>query len=139
MESGGVVSLMPVLDQEISEKESELANMIHSIQIHGYRGFQRYEIDGLERVNLLVGMNNSGKTSILEAIYLLISRGEPFSLWNVLWRRGERLPPLPERGAEDSEIDISHLFNGHDLHFGIKVHLDCQESNTRAKGNISRK
>src|SRR5438270_11166835 len=65
--------------------------MISSIKITGYRGFSDFEMSGLERVNLLVGTNNSGKTSALEAIFLLISRGDPSALWQVLWRRGERL------------------------------------------------
>jgi predicted ATPase len=55
--------------------------MISSIRIEGYRGFEHFEMSGLGRVNLLVGTNNSGKTSVLEAIYLLSSMGDPISLW----------------------------------------------------------
>jgi hypothetical protein len=68
--------------------------MISSIRIEGYRGLERFEMSGLGRVNLLVGTNNSGKTSVLEAIYLLASAGDPGALWQMLWRRGERLPPI---------------------------------------------
>ena len=68
--------------------------MISSLHIEGYRGFDKFEMTDLGRVNLLVGTNNSGKTSVLEAIYLPISAGDPVSLWQLLWRRGERLPPL---------------------------------------------
>ena len=66
--------------------------MIHSIEIEGYRGFDRFEMADLGLINLLVGGNNSGKTSVLEAIYLLTSRGDPGSIWQLLWRRGEQLP-----------------------------------------------
>ena len=48
---------------------------------------------GLGRVNLLVGSNNSGKTSILEAIYLLDAMGDPSAIWKLLSRRGEWLAP----------------------------------------------
>ena len=51
--------------------------MISSVHIEGYRGFQRFDMNGLGRVNLLVGTNNSGKTSVLEAIHLLTTRGDP--------------------------------------------------------------
>ncbi len=55
--------------------------MIHSIEIDGYRGFDRFEMNDLGLVNLLVGRNNSGKTSVLEAIYLLTSKGDPTAIW----------------------------------------------------------
>ena len=51
--------------------------MIHSLQLQNYRGFRDYRLPSLGRVNLLVGMNNSGKTAILEAVNLLGSAGDP--------------------------------------------------------------
>ena len=42
--------------------------MYSSIRINGYCGLDSFRMDGLGRVNLLVGTNNSGKTSILECI-----------------------------------------------------------------------
>ena len=92
--------------------------MITSIRMQGYRGFSDFEMRGLARVNLLVGANNSGKTSALEALYLLASQGDPNSLWRVLWRRSER---LPDRAAANSpELDMCHLFTGHDMKMGSK-------------------
>ena len=41
------------------------------INIKGFRWIKNAEIDGLSRVNLFLGQNNCGKTSILEAIFLL--------------------------------------------------------------------
>ena len=95
--------------------------MISSIQIRGYRGFEDFEMGGLERINLLVGTNNSGKTSVLEALYLLTSRGAPWALWQVLSRRGERL--LERDPNNIPEMDVCHLFRGHDLHMGAKFVL----------------
>jgi recombinational DNA repair ATPase RecF len=89
--------------------------MISSLQIEGYRGFDTFEMDGLGRVNLLVGTNNSGKTSVLEAVYLLFSAGDPMALWQLLWRRGERLPPTLTAASGPQEVDVSHLFAGHEL------------------------
>jgi len=44
------------------------------LTIKGYRCFEDFSMDGLTRVNLLVGNNNSGKTSFLEAVYLLVNQ-----------------------------------------------------------------
>src|SRR5579863_911637 len=107
---------MALLEAEIEIKESGLKKMISSVQIRGYRGFADFEMSGLERVNLLVGTNNSGKTSVLEAIHLLTSRGDPWALWEVLQRRGERLASAVERNVNrPPELDVSHLFIGHDV------------------------
>ena len=88
--------------------------MFRSVSIEGYRGFARYQMHDLGRVNLLVGRNNSGKTTVLEALYLLGTAGDPVGLWDNCVRRGEifRDPRLPESRLE---ADVSHLFHGHDL------------------------
>jgi hypothetical protein len=45
--------------------------MYQSIDIEKFRGFGKLALDGLGRVNLVVGKNNMGKTSLLEAIALV--------------------------------------------------------------------
>jgi len=47
--------------------------MITSLKIERFRGIKEGRLDNLSRINLLVGSNNSGKSSILEAINLLYS------------------------------------------------------------------
>ncbi|MDD5262906.1 MAG: ATP-binding protein [Methylacidiphilales bacterium] len=104
--------------------------MIQSIDIQGYRGFSHFEMSELGVINLLVGGNNSGKTSVLEAIYLLTSRGDPESIWRLLWRRGEQLPNDRQRDLEP-EIDICHLFTGHDLHVGSRITLSARNQSPK--------
>jgi AAA15 family ATPase/GTPase len=48
--------------------------MIREIEIKHYRLFHEFEISALAKVNLIVGDNNSGKTSLLEAIHLSFER-----------------------------------------------------------------
>ncbi len=71
-------------------------------------------MENLCRVNLLVGANNSGKTSALEAFYLLASQANRGAFVQVLMRRGEvkndRDENYPRRYPE---VDASHLFHGH--------------------------
>lgn len=43
---------------------------IESINIKNYRGIQELNITNLKRINILVGNNNAGKTSLLEAIQI---------------------------------------------------------------------
>ncbi|HKV38230.1 MAG TPA: ATP-binding protein [Blastocatellia bacterium] len=100
--------------------------MISSIQVEGYRGFERFEMTNLGRLNLLVGRNNSGKTALLEALYLLTSRGDPAALWSVLGRRGERLPGRHGLGYPGQEFDVCHLFRGHEIHVGLEFTLSAR-------------
>ena len=50
--------------------------MYSSIEISGFRSLEEVRLEGLSRVNLLVGSNNSGKTSVLESVGLLHSAGD---------------------------------------------------------------
>ena len=87
--------------------------MYSSIHIRGYRGLGSFRMRGLGRVNLLVGANNCGKTSILECIELLRSTGHPNILSSILQRRGE----WGDAKGRDSEplLAVKRLFSGYDL------------------------
>ena len=50
--------------------------MLTSLTLTNFRGFAWLEIPRLARINLIGGVNNAGKTAILEAIYLLLSKEE---------------------------------------------------------------
>ncbi|UQA55621.1 AAA family ATPase [Polyangium aurulentum] len=49
--------------------------MFHALEIERFRGFAKLSAEDLGRVNLIVGKNNTGKTSLLEAITLLANPG----------------------------------------------------------------
>ena len=53
--------------------------MLEELKIRNYRIFKELKIDQLRRINLIAGSNNSGKTSLLEAIFLLA--GGRAELW----------------------------------------------------------
>ena len=85
--------------------------MFRSVSIEGYRGFARYQMHDLGRVNLLVGRNNSGKTTVLEALHVLGSDGDPTVIWQACDRRGEIF--RDERALERrGDAALSHLFPG---------------------------
>ena len=51
--------------------------MYESFRIQNYRGFRDLKLEGLARVNLIAGENNSGKTALLEALYIHALGGHP--------------------------------------------------------------
>lgn len=57
------------------------------INVRNYRGISGLVLDDLRRVNLIAGVNNAGKTSLLEAIYLLTHQNDERALMDVnRWR-----------------------------------------------------
>ena len=50
--------------------------MITSLKLENFRIFTGLEIAPLQRINLFAGANNTGKTGILEALYLLFGDDE---------------------------------------------------------------
>src|SRR5258708_3406754 len=68
---------------------------LQSLDIAEYRGLNGMKLEGFGRINLLVGANNAGKTSVLEAL-ALFSRPLDIDNWvNIAWRReikGSRVP-----------------------------------------------
>ena len=49
--------------------------MLSFFQVRGYRDFAEFRATDLTRLNLIVGGNGAGKTSLLEAIWLCANRG----------------------------------------------------------------
>lgn len=90
--------------------------MLSSVEINGFRTFRRLVVESLRRVNLFVGKNNTGKTSLLDALEL-VSVAMPWGLWRSPLRRGEELYLVGEddRPSRGRELDLSHLFFGHVL------------------------
>ena len=59
-----------------------------TVRVNAYRGISGLALEGLERVNLIAGINNAGKTSLLEAIYLLAHQNDETALLDVTRWRG---------------------------------------------------
>lgn len=51
--------------------------MINTLSIENFRGIHRTEIPDLSRINLFFGKNNCGKSSVLEALFVLSNRLNP--------------------------------------------------------------
>lgn len=107
--------------------------MIRALTIKNYRTFDSLRLEGIERVNLLVGRNNSGKTSLLEAIHLLASGANPEVLFGVMSRRGELLPVGDvDRERRESEFDPGFMFRNHDLSPGSFFEIGSHNNTTQS-------
>jgi mannose-6-phosphate isomerase len=51
--------------------------LFKDLHIRNFRGFESIDVEDLSNINLFLGHNNSGKTSILESIFLLIGMSNP--------------------------------------------------------------
>ena len=66
--------------------------MLKSLTIRNFRVFDELRLDQLSRINLIAGRNNAGKTSLLEALFLLSSGGNPQMALNPYVTRGPDFP-----------------------------------------------
>src|SRR5438876_1039168 len=80
--------------------------MIRKLFLDRFRGFREFELDGLGYVNLIVGTNNSGKTTLLEAIHMLTGVGDIAPIWSILSRRGEDLWEERDTGRTSRSVEI---------------------------------
>ena len=92
-----------------------------SLHIKNFKNLTNLRLEGLKKVNLIVGRNNVGKSSLLEAISIYLSNGSEDSLKSVLSCRGE----LVNINTLDNDADVnkimitqySALFNGRNTSF----------------------
>lgn len=55
----------------------------NNIEISNFKGIDHLEIEGLKSLNVFVGANNVGKTSVLEAIFMLSGMSNPWLLTRI--------------------------------------------------------
>lgn len=96
--------------------------MFKRLFIENLRGFRTFELTGLGAVNLLVGGNNSGKTSVLEALGLLASGGDLRWVWTTMSQRGEWVEE-ERAGRRDLEIALRYLFHSYQLTDGQTLRI----------------
>ena len=60
---------------------------IRSIEINQFRGIKKLTVSDFSNINLIVGDNNSGKTTFLEAIQLLFVKSQLSSVKSIINQR----------------------------------------------------
>ncbi|MCR4315419.1 MAG: ATP-binding protein [Planctomycetes bacterium] len=62
--------------------------MFHKFTFKNFRCFDRLHFDELDRINLIAGFNNSGKTSVLEGLFLFAGGNNPNTIFQLNGFRG---------------------------------------------------
>ena len=76
---------------------------------HNFRTFDRLELPRLGRVNLIVGKNNVGKSSLLDALRLYLSNADAAVIRELLDERDETVVSLD---GEEPRLRLEALFHG---------------------------
>jgi hypothetical protein len=98
--------MSPAKSQSVCSERRERSSagwyMIKSLRIENFRCFKDLDLSGLQRVNVVVGKNATGKTALLEAVRLALG-GTPNVLWAMNQARGNfaGIPqPITREGFE---------------------------------------
>jgi AAA domain, putative AbiEii toxin, Type IV TA system len=99
-----------------------------SIEVKNYKKLQGLNLHKLSKINLFAGLNNSGKTTLLEAIYLLTRQNDFAGILEVIRRRG-KVPEdhiNPEWLIEQlsGEINIGGTFDRQHATVSIRDYLE---------------
>jgi hypothetical protein len=105
--------------------------MIESLQISNFRGFERLELRGLRRINIIVGENSSGKTAFLESVFLA-GGGSPEIALRLQAQRGLGQPFQITLDRTSYESLWKYLFHGFDQKEVISIQLVGSPANTRS-------
>ena len=93
--------------------------MLDSLDIKNYRNLRELRISSLGKVNLITGKNNTGKSTILEAIALYASKGDLNLIYQLLGERGEnyRQSEATKNATETNIRALSSLFTNRHVGF----------------------
>jgi predicted ATPase len=97
------------------------------LTINQFRGIRHLRVDGLRRINLFVGRNNSGKTTVLEALFLLGGATNPVFPTTLGQLRGQRL------GATYPDAVWRPLFFNLDPRQQIELHAEWDDEHARRR------
>lgn len=85
--------------------------ILNSLEIRNFRAFHDLKIERLGRVNLIVGKNNVGKTSLLEALQLYARRVSTLTyMWDIMRTRREMRQQFGD--VRDVLTTLKYLFYG---------------------------
>jgi len=84
--------------------------LFDNLEIRQFRAFDYLKIDQLGHLNLFLGKNNVGKSTLLEALWLFAGVGSPERIQTILEGRDE---PRELRHGNSSEPAVWSLFHGH--------------------------
>lgn len=103
--------------------------MYKSFEINNFRCFDKFALDNLEQVNLITGLNNSGKTALLEALFAHGGNNPVWAIQLDAFRTG--IDTMSIEFKPTSEMPWDSIFNKFDTSKPVKL-------SGKTKGNGSR-
>ena len=94
-----------------------------NIEIKNFRGIDHLKIDDFSRVNVFLGQNNSGKTTVLEAIAMLMAMSNPDI--------PQAINAVRARKPFSKFIDIQYFFKNLDVSALPEVMAEQTDGNSR--------
>ncbi|SDO57662.1 ATPase/GTPase, AAA15 family [Paenibacillus sp. yr247] len=96
-----------------------------SISIKNYKKLQSFDLTNINKINIIAGINNAGKSTLLEAIYLLTRQNDIYGVFDLFRRRG-KLQTLNQLWLNQQEIQNLHI-SGIFEDLQVSVHLNKTE------------
>ena len=111
----------------MSERQTSNADTKNShfseITISDYRILKGLTVNNLSKINLIAGANNTGKTSFLEAIGLLIGQNDVNNVVKIYNKRGKFFNKIPNKWLQNELQNIIINVNGIFKNFNVEVKI----------------
>jgi AAA15 family ATPase/GTPase len=124
---------MGTLNKEESPSRATGYRMIEFAEIKNFRCFGHAELSECSRVNVIVGRNASGKTALLEALFLAAGPSPEVALRLKAWR-GYEAAMASGTFAQIDEAVWGDIFFGYDRTRTVEVQLKGSDNHTRGVG-----
>ncbi|WP_456480747.1 AAA family ATPase [Nautilia sp.] len=83
--------------------------MLKYIQVKHYRRLKDFHLNGLNRINIITGPNDIGKTSVLESCSFAVLNSPNSFLLNLFNILGRRDPEIPLRNLQNGNIEMPQV------------------------------
>lgn len=94
-----------------------------NIEIKNFRGIDHLRIEDFSRVNIFLGQNSSGKSSILECLLLLVGMSNP--------DLPQTINSIRSRSYHSSLLDLGYMFHNYDLKVSPEISSEMFDETKR--------
>ena len=94
-----------------------------NIEINNFRGIDHLKIDDFSRVNIFLGQNSSGKSSVLECLFLLLGMSNP--------DLPQTINSIRACSYHSSLLDLGYMFHNYDLRVSPEISSEMFDETKR--------